>query len=953
METSIKAIALEKLFIPLNFTAVPKKWNYAIEENEQNRKYLSELAYFQGNETPISNTGTIRSIIFSGPGGGKTSWLKYLISVYGLGEGKEIDERLPNRELFPIFIKCRDITENYNIPFFQQVAKITEQVFRDCDADLFKSFKDGLLSRINKQTALFLIDGLDEISDEESRQHFFDQIKVFATTFPKANIIMSSRNVGYKNITKNKFETLDFTYNCIRTFENEDIRRLCVDWHKVVVADTLDEEKKALALCDIILKHERIRVLCKSPILMTTLLMVNRRIGTLPFRRADLYAKVMEVLLVTWNSERFIPIDERQAMPYLSYLAHHMMFNRFFSKQTITKSELISVLKKAQRHLTAYELPGTIEEFLQTVELRSAPLVVRGYALTEDGVLEEEYEFLHLSFQEYLTAYAIIHKHYPGASASSTIVQHFGGANESSFGMFHYGTFREVILLTAVMADRFTAPTLTEAIIDKLEIFKNGRRGNESDVNYLKTLLLQMINDGALLSDGDREKIYTACFMPAVSSSIFDSNFHALYTSNHGQALRKNLLSFDEIRENKIFTPLLPVIDSYVKGDSNVYKHYEESRNTENHLQALESLSAATWTRYDYPKPSLDDFNRVKGYLSDDCMHEDIEIAKISMNVFYDICNKEDDMLTCDMMEALCRIFNVKCESNLLILASKFPINKETVLWLSGKDALIESSKVNLKLRMIKEKNTLNLLSMYLFGVFNGVWDFSTTLLIAKGYNDNIGSDCLDDETKAGLLTKMLQYVNVVREAGKLGEEEEKLAAEYEQEMKLFASYKKSPELLRAFNIRTTLQPEQDSLWNNTEEGNGMLDVTIAKCTLPPTLRRVNSNDPPEKEKELAIVKQNEKYYLSDQGSTYESLDRIFELEEPDVIKNLVAIMRNYDVTRYNKAFVLELKGWNCPDDPENVDWHDTFDTDEILRKAKYQLYACVSFMENMRIFYV
>ena len=78
----------------------------------------------------------------------------------------------------------------------------------------------------------------------------------------------------------------------------------------------------------------------------------------------------------------------------------------------------------------------------------------------------------------------------------------------------------------------------------------------------------------------------------------------------------------------------------------------------------------------------------------------------------------------------------------------------------------------------------------------------------------------------------------------------------------------------------------------------------------------------------------NNAFYLSDEGATIAELDRIFELSEPDVIKNLVAILKQYGCKKVGKNITIEC----TPKD--------------IHIKMSYLIQA-ISFMLNMKIFYV
>lgn len=75
-------------------------------------------------------------------------------------------------------------------------------------------------------------------------------------------------------------------------------------------------------------------------------------------------------------------------------------------------------------------------------------------------------------------------------------------------------------------------------------------------------------------------------------------------------------------------------------------------------------------------------------------------------------------------------------------------------------------------------------------------------------------------------------------------------------------------------------------------------------------------------------------YALSDEGSTLEELDKIFELSEPDVIKNLVAILKQYGCKKVGNAFQIDCT-------PKDVHIKMSF------------LIQAISFMLNMKIFYV
>ena len=125
-----------------------------------------------------------------------------------------------------------------------------------------------------------------------------------------------------------------------------------------------------------------------------------------------------------------------------------------------------------------------------------------------------------------------------------------------------------------------------------------------------------------------------------------------------------------------------------------------------------------------------------------------------------------------------------------------------------------------------------------------------------------------------------------------------------------------------------------------TRPPNVEIEGNVLKRYLFPT----NYGDKENTEVEIVLVERDGTALLTDQGKTIMVLDQIFELGEPDVIKNLVAIMKQHNTKKVGKEIIIELATWfDNPVEDENFE----------LREAIYRLYACVMFMATMKIFYV
>ena len=114
------------------------------------------------------------------------------------------------------------------------------------------------------------------------------------------------------------------------------------------------------------------------------------------------------------------------------------------------------------------------------------------------------------------------------------------------------------------------------------------------------------------------------------------------------------------------------------------------------------------------------------------------------------------------------------------------------------------------------------------------------------------------------------------------------------------------------------------------KSGIRVTEITPAKFQISVPMYKVDGGGA----YEIYLVSSKGEFYLSDEGSTYAELDKVFELKEPDVVKNLVAIMKLFGCWKKGDAFTI-------PCTPQ-----------DICIKLSHLIQA-LSFMLNMKIFYV
>lgn len=403
-----------------------------------------------------------RLALLAAPGGGKSTLLKRLAVAYADPTRRDqIDDRLPTRDWLPLFFRCRELRALARGSFSELLEALSEREPVRQYSAIFRAYIDRALLA---GRVILLIDGLDEISDPGDRAAFVCTVRAALQAYPGIAIVVTSREAGFRHVAAHLASSC--THAVLSQFDADDIRKLTVAWHREVVGDTEKVRIDAEELSNAIIRSDRIKRLAVNPLLLTTLLLVKRWVGSLPTRRAVLYGKAVEVLLMTWNTEGHDPIPEEEALPQLCYVAAAMMFEKV---ERISRPRL-SVLLRAARSALPSELgyvKGTVEEFINRVEDRSSLLMMTGNDI-EDGQLVEFFEFRHLTFQEFLAARALVEGWHPGRKDEDTL-------STALQPYFDDEKWREVIPLAALLGGKET-----EALIQ--ELTKNIKRLARTDM---------------------------------------------------------------------------------------------------------------------------------------------------------------------------------------------------------------------------------------------------------------------------------------------------------------------------------------------------------------------------------------------------------------------------------------------------------------------------------------
>ena len=317
-EVGSRRLKLENIFVPLYLER--------ISESKRDPSLSTEGDPQKADQIERQPVGEVlseysRLAILAAPGGGKTTLLKRLAIAYAFPDRSGlIDDNLPDKPWLPLFIRCRQLGDLVKSPINDILSAIPERAEMSY---LTESFSLLVSRALRSGKALLLVDGLDEISDDGARVSFVNQLRTFLATYPTVNIVVTYREAGFR-IVGGALSAHCKHYK-VADFDDNDITRLTLAWHKEVVGDSAEVRLDAEKLAKIISGSGRVRQLAKNPLLLTTLLLVNRWVGQIPTRRTVLYGKAIEMLLRTWNVEGHDPIDQEEAIPQLAFVAFTMM----------------------------------------------------------------------------------------------------------------------------------------------------------------------------------------------------------------------------------------------------------------------------------------------------------------------------------------------------------------------------------------------------------------------------------------------------------------------------------------------------------------------------------------------------------------------------------------------------------------------------------------------------
>ena len=378
-------------------------------------------------------------VILGDPGSGKSTLINWF--AWQLASG--FVDRLPTElsDLIPIPIVLRELKLDKVTTFEELLDAFLERPI----AKNLKGNRDLLIKYCQAGNVLLLVDGLDEIS-LELRKKLLGAFGLFFLNFNSSFSIFTSRKVGYEDVrigflgvegndkslaikgTKKTSKVVELIGRAminatskllpsgpaevfIAPFTNKQINQFSLNWYRENLAGNEDGAK--------LLRDEFIRSiesnestlqLARTPHLLTMMALIFKVRLQLPNGRAILYDLIAQAYLESIDTARnlkdqFIWQEKKR---WLAKIAFEMQLQRSDNKSEERGKELLATKEQVLSWIiTAMEdsylsdsvdITGYANRYLDWIARRSGLLLPRG---------DNQFAFLHLSFQEYFAAFYI------------------------------------------------------------------------------------------------------------------------------------------------------------------------------------------------------------------------------------------------------------------------------------------------------------------------------------------------------------------------------------------------------------------------------------------------------------------------------------------------------------------------------------------------------------------
>ncbi|MCH8243471.1 MAG: NACHT domain-containing protein, partial [Planctomycetes bacterium] len=441
------AIPIERVFITPRLNRPPEGdcTNSARDRHDYEAKRPEKS---QPIPLPLAMRESRRLFVLGDPGAGKTTALRYLARMYASSENANSD--YPSDVSVPVFVRLADWAEQLRE---DRQVDIVSAALGQLDLSDGLELADWLRGQLATGRVLLLLDGLDEVGDADHLVTVKDQIRDVVEKYPEARIVITSRIVGFAKPRLGRA----FTVRHVESLKRKSVHEFVCAWCAVrhghppePKCETCDRDVERLRHA--VVDNARIAALAQNPMILTMLCMLYKAGASLPRQRWQLYERICDAFLVSWEEkkgrtivgspDRATQVEDREIRWILESIALEMQKNdrTLVSRWWLCRS--IESFLRDELRLSSDQAAREAESLLWSLHQRSGLLVERG---------PEQFAFRHKAIQEYLASRAILQ---------------LEDSIESIREYIYHPSWNEVVRLVAAQLDRRRVPQFLRTILD-------------------------------------------------------------------------------------------------------------------------------------------------------------------------------------------------------------------------------------------------------------------------------------------------------------------------------------------------------------------------------------------------------------------------------------------------------------------------------------------------------
>lgn len=351
-----------------------------------------------------------RLVVTGSPGGGKSTLSS--VSCFRLAAD-------PVR--VPLLVVLRDFG-----PDHEQGRTIVQHLERVICLRAQEQIPVGWLESVlfnGRATVVF--DGLDELLDPAHRRDIRDAVEQFGLQYPQADILVTSRVVGYEQAPLDGRE-----YHHIRLgeFSEGSVEQYTRAWFGLSLSE-LDPESRERRIAAFLRESESVAEIRSNPLMLSLMSVLYRSDNYIPESRLALYEECAKLLFKKWDRSRGISTKLAIGSDIdlaLMYLAHWIITNSN-DDDGLTERRLVDICVDflvPRRFDDREPARAVAEEFVQYCRGRAWVLADAG--TDERG--ERLYTFTHRTFLEFFAASQFARLNDTPEKVSAALVPYVGDA---------------------------------------------------------------------------------------------------------------------------------------------------------------------------------------------------------------------------------------------------------------------------------------------------------------------------------------------------------------------------------------------------------------------------------------------------------------------------------------------------------------------------------------------